>query len=51
MFNLNVLFLAGDPEDQTLRRVEREIVIPKIMRDKAKLSCVDEVAGIVLFII
>ncbi|CAG2114280.1 unnamed protein product [Medioppia subpectinata] len=32
----------GDPEDRTLRRVEKEILIPKIMRDKARTEkCTD----------
>lgn len=26
----------GDPDDQTLRKVEREVLIPKIVREKAK---------------
>lgn len=34
----------GDPDDRTLRRVEREVLIPKIMREKAKTEkCPDEV--------
>lgn len=36
----------GDPDDKTLRRVEVEVVIPKLMRDKAKATkCPDEVAA------
>lgn len=36
----------GDPEDRTLRKVEREVLVPKIMRDRAKKEkCVDEVAA------
>lgn len=26
----------GDPNDKTLRKVEKEVLIPKLMRDKAK---------------
>ncbi|CAD7080089.1 unnamed protein product [Hermetia illucens] len=34
----------GDPEDRTLRRVEKEVLIPKIMRERAKTEkCVDAV--------
>lgn len=34
----------GDPEDRTLRKVELDVLIPKIMREKAKAEkCVDEV--------
>jgi len=34
----------GDPDDRTLRIVEKEVLIPKIMRDKAKTSkCLPEV--------
>lgn len=34
----------GDPDNNTLRVVEREILIPKIMRDRAKKEkCVEEV--------
>ena len=28
--------LVGDPEDRSLRIVEKEVLIPKIMREKAK---------------
>ncbi|KAJ2945635.1 hypothetical protein O0L34_g462 [Tuta absoluta] len=35
----------GDPDDRTLRKVEVEVVIPKIMREKAKTEkCPKEVA-------
>lgn len=34
----------GDPDDKSLRKVEKEVMIPKIMRDRAKAEkCVDEV--------
>ncbi|XP_067145356.1 COX assembly mitochondrial protein homolog [Centruroides vittatus] len=33
----------GDPNDRSLRRVEREVLIPKLMREKAKGKCTDEV--------
>ncbi|XP_034101060.1 COX assembly mitochondrial protein homolog [Drosophila albomicans] len=35
----------GDPNDTTLRKVEREVLIPKIMRDRARAElCTQEVA-------
>ncbi|CAK1555756.1 unnamed protein product [Leptosia nina] len=35
----------GDPDDKSLRRVEIEVLIPKLMREKAKAEkCVDEVS-------
>ncbi|CAG5123433.1 unnamed protein product [Candidula unifasciata] len=35
---------VGDPDDRTLRKVEREIMIPLKMKEKAKvLKCPDEV--------
>ncbi|XP_055371673.1 COX assembly mitochondrial protein homolog [Condylostylus longicornis] len=34
----------GDPNDRSLRRVEKEVMIPKIMRDRAKeMHCSKEV--------
>lgn len=37
-------FGLGDPDDRTLRKVEIEVCIPKIMREIAhKEKCVDEV--------
>jgi len=40
------LNITGDPEDQRLRKVEKEILIPMKMRDKAKLEkCTDLVAA------
>lgn len=36
--------ILGDPNDRTLRKVEVEVMIPKLMRDRAKeTKCVDEV--------
>jgi len=40
--------LQGDPNDTTLRNVEKEVLIPQRMRDRAKELCASEVAGIVL---
>ncbi|CAH2043678.1 unnamed protein product, partial [Iphiclides podalirius] len=35
----------GDPEDKTLRKVEKEVLIPKLMREKARAEkCIKEVA-------
>lgn len=37
-------YFAGDPEDRSLRKVEVEVMIPKLMREKAKKEkCVPEV--------
>ncbi|XP_046397376.1 COX assembly mitochondrial protein homolog [Ischnura elegans] len=34
----------GDPDDQTLRKVELEVMVPKMMREKAKTDkCPNEV--------
>ncbi|CAK9828090.1 COX assembly mitochondrial protein homolog [Anthophora retusa] len=34
----------GDPEDKSLRKVEKEVLIPQIMRDRAKREkCIQEV--------
>lgn len=30
------MLFAGDPEDKTLRKVEKEIMIPQIMKKKIK---------------
>lgn len=36
--------VTGDPNDQTLRVVEKEVLIPKMMRERArKEKCVDQV--------
>ncbi|XP_070495066.1 COX assembly mitochondrial protein homolog [Chironomus tepperi] len=36
----------GDPDDRKLRKVEKEVLIPKIMRDRAKKEkCIEEVAA------
>ncbi|KAH9633244.1 hypothetical protein HF086_006846 [Spodoptera exigua] len=35
----------GDPEDRSLRKVERDVLIPKLIREKAKTEkCIQEVA-------
>lgn len=40
----------GDPDDRSLRKVETEIMIPKIMREKAKTEkCTRQVEGEGLF--
>lgn len=39
---MRCIFL-GDPNDRTLRKVEKEVLIPKIMRDLAKTTkCIDQ---------
>lgn len=41
---LTQFHFPGDPNDNTLRKVESEILIPKIMRDRAKSEkCIPEV--------
>ncbi|XP_055681784.1 COX assembly mitochondrial protein homolog [Lutzomyia longipalpis] len=36
----------GDPDDKSLRKVEIEVLIPKIMRDRARAEkCTEEVAA------
>lgn len=39
----NIVVIAiGDPDDRSLRKVEKEVLIPKIMRERAKTEkCVD----------
>lgn len=38
--------MAGDPEDTFLRKVETEVLIPKIVRERSrKEKCIEEVAG------
>ncbi|XP_033068759.1 COX assembly mitochondrial protein homolog isoform X1 [Trachypithecus francoisi] len=37
--------MALDPADQHLRHVEKDILIPKIMREKAKERCSEQVQG------
>ncbi|XP_026726282.1 COX assembly mitochondrial protein homolog [Trichoplusia ni] len=35
----------GDPDDRSLRKVERDVMIPKLIREKAKTEkCIAEVA-------
>ena len=37
---------SGDPNDRSLRKVEKEVLIPKLMRERAKAEkCVPEVAA------
>lgn len=41
-----LFFFKGDPNDKSLRRVEKEVLIPKVMREKAKIEkCFEEVAA------
>ena len=43
-FIYSLICNTGDPEDRSLRIVEKEVLIPKIMRDRAKTEkCVPEV--------
>lgn len=37
-----IFFLAGEPK---LRHVEKDILIPKLMKDKAKELCSEQVKG------
>lgn len=43
--NVACLSNLGDPMDRTLRKVEKEVVIPKMMTAKAKELCHSEVKG------
>lgn len=46
---LTLSIIPGDPADLSLRKVEEQVLIPKIMRERAKAEkCVDEVKGKVL---
>jgi len=40
-----MLYILGDPNDRTLRNVEKEIVIPKMMKERALKLCDVEVKG------
>ena len=42
---MHIHFLLGDPDDKSLRKVEREVIIPEKIRDKAKTFCQDEING------
>lgn len=45
------MFFSGDPDDMTLRRVEKEIMIPQKMKEKAKkYHCSSQVKGISIMI-
>lgn len=43
--NALIFVIEGDPDDQSLRKVEREIVIPKMMKEKAAIRCGEFVKG------
>lgn len=40
------LCLPGSPEEMHLRHVEVDVLIPKLMREKAKERCVEKVEGV-----
>lgn len=43
--NNNEIFL-GDPADRSLRNVEKEVLVPKVMRERAKVEkCFEEVGA------
>jgi Cytochrome c oxidase biogenesis protein Cmc1 like len=43
-FFLKLNNLKGDPKDRSLRKVEKEVLVPQIMRDRGKVEkCVAEV--------
>lgn len=43
-----IIQFAGDPNDRYLRKVEKEVMIPKLMREKARSEkCVPEVGEFV----
>lgn len=40
------MFLSGDPNDKSLRKVEKDVLVPKLMRERTKSEkCVNEVKG------
>lgn len=40
------LCLPASPEEMHLRHVEVDVLIPKLMREKAKERCVEKVEGV-----
>lgn len=43
---------SGDPNDRSLRKVEKDVLIPQLIRDRTKTEkCVDEVKGNYIFYI
>lgn len=45
-FLLRTPATVGDPDDRNLRKVEREVMVPKVMRELAKTQkCPEEVAA------
>ncbi|XP_060241073.1 COX assembly mitochondrial protein homolog isoform X2 [Meriones unguiculatus] len=40
--------MALDPADQHLRHVEKDVLIPKIMREKARERCSEQVGAIMI---
>ncbi|GAB1294790.1 COX assembly mitochondrial protein homolog [Apodemus speciosus] len=41
--------MALDPAEQHLRHVEKDVLIPKIMREKARERCSEQVEGMEVF--
>lgn len=40
------MFISGDPDDRSLRKVEKNVLIPKLMRERIKSDkCANEVKG------
>ena len=42
-------YVAGDPDNRSLRRVEREIMIPKMVKEASKEKCAEQVKCNILF--
>ncbi|XP_012527514.1 COX assembly mitochondrial protein homolog isoform X2 [Monomorium pharaonis] len=39
-----IISVAGDPNDRSLRKVEKDVMVPKLIRERTKSEkCVDEV--------
>lgn len=49
---MDFIIISGDPNDRTLRRVEKDVLVPKLMRERTKTEkCVNEVKGNVNYLI
>ena len=46
IFYVYFMFISGDPNDKSLRKVEKDVLVPKLMRERTKSEkCVNEVKG------
>jgi len=43
---VSVSIILGEPDDKFLRKVEKDVLVPKLMRERTKTEkCIDEVKG------